>query len=158
MSLFGRWLEPNADQLLVAGAVLEKTIKSDCPTLAEIRGDSLFSWEWDDRFSAHLSTVEQAQTGEALHTLESRFPLRFDKKTAKKASRQTKKAIQEVGGLQKNQFYFNRQEAPPQLLYCIWWPWQSDERVSVRIGYHLDNIQPSDQDDVCRAFRVWLDS
>ena len=98
------------------------------------RAASDLPWEWDDRFGAALTVIDNSQ---AVGLADAYGELMgdgwtVDNKSA--ASPEVSRLLMKLSGLREGQIVFARQVSDDRFIYVAFWPWGSDPKVSVRVG------------------------
>ena len=103
----------------------------------EIRSelDPPLSWEWDDRFDLILSIFSQKEVPIVQSALSQKFPANWDRKTCRKAPKEVRSLISDLGGLRPEQsLYTSETFGSDVVLFGAWWPWEDKSNISLRIG------------------------
>lgn len=101
-------------------------------------------WSWDNRLFCITSSLVGELLPRAEETTSVLFPERYTVKNLSEASPEMRELVERSGGLRPNQIAFC--SGPPKgglVVYGLWWPWNDQETVSVRVG--LLNIEPPEE-------------
>ena len=97
-------------------------------------------WEWDDRFDGVLSAFEIADEDRVFGVMKTQFTHAWDKASIGDAPDSVSKALENFGGLSKNQRLFTSDLSQDVILLALWWPWGNGTTISIRlIPYGLDS-------------------
>lgn len=112
------------------------------------------SWELDERFGTSLITIDIESAQSVQESISSVFENGYDHKTIKKASKIEKKLIKEFG-IQKNQMIYITVDGEI-LLFCAWWPWNDNSKVSLRIGLFALSDKVLDETESAALIKEWF--
>ncbi len=119
-------------------------------------GDGLFSWEWDDRFGAALTTFQAANEDKVRAALADTLPTRHDATSIKDAPSLAGQIAGAFGGLRGGQELFFTTDGDPPLLVGAWWPWGNGTTISLRVKVVALGLDDADKLALMDAFRGWF--
>lgn len=130
-------------------------VKASCEGLAGA-GDTIFNWEWDDRFGAALSTFQEAQASEVRALLAPGLPVCHDVKTIKDAQKLAQEIAKAFGGLRAGQKLFLSSEDQSPMLVGAWWPWGNGTTISLRAKVVVLGLSSEEKVELLNSFRGWF--
>jgi hypothetical protein len=94
-------------------------------------------WSWDSRLVCVTSSFSGEFIEPARASLKNAFTTEYNTKTLATSHPYMQEVVEKSGGLRSNQFAFAATPAPAAYLlaYALWWPWNDQETMSVRIGF-----------------------
>ncbi|MFT5433293.1 MAG: hypothetical protein ACI9OJ_003998 [Myxococcota bacterium] len=91
-------------------------------------------WTWDGRFSVPVSIVREPELEHALSVVRTIMPYEFDSQAREHLPDSLASAIAARGGLRSGQLAFCDHINNGSVRFCLWWPWNSGDAVSIRVG------------------------
>lgn len=93
-------------------------------------------WSWDHRFKCAVSTLEEtAKIPQARQALAALLTQQWDVQTLSSAPDDVRALVQaKGGGMRPGQWLFCSDPVQGMRLYGLWWPWNGDANVSLRLG------------------------
>jgi len=116
------------------------------------KGNKIFEWEWEERFNIITTKITIKKRKKALKILKANFHFDYDFRTIKKAENSIQDIATALGGLRKEQFLFISDSSNKIILFAVWWPWQSNEYISIKIGL----INNEDNKQFIEEIRDWF--
>jgi hypothetical protein len=94
-------------------------------------------WSWDARLVCVTSSFSGEFVEPAKAALQKAFAMEYTAKTIASSHPYLQEVAERAGGLRANQFAYAATVAPASHLLCfgLWWPWNDQETMSVRIGF-----------------------
>ncbi len=112
-----------------------KTLKNIC---SEIINNTTKIWDFDGRFDVSLTTFDSGDSTRIDKLLSKLFDNVYDHRSIKKSSKQEKMIAKNFSGLSKGQYLYTS-TIDNITLYCAWWPWGDNLKISIRFGlFSLD--------------------
>lgn len=99
---------------------------------------SVYNWEMDGRFSTPFVQLDIDETKPVRERLSNIFDNQWDSSTISNASSLEKSLAKCFFGIEKGQVLFTTCDNDV-ILFCAWWPWGDNTKVSLRIGYFSDD-------------------
>ena len=93
-----------------------------------------YNWEMDGRFSTPFVQLDMGDTKPVKESMSSIFDNEWDSSSLNDASALEKNLAKCFFGIEKGQILFTTLENDI-VLFCAWWPWGNNSKVSLRIGY-----------------------
>lgn len=114
---------------------MQSRIKNTCDTIQKETSD-VTSWEWDDRFNTALCVLPQEKSGDVYSLVKKEFTENWATESITAAPKIIQNLSGEILGVRQGQFLFTKDSLDRVIVFAAWWPWESDQRVSLRIGLH----------------------
>ena len=96
--------------------------------------EGVLFWKWDPRFNMVLAEFRDKYSIKVYAVISDEFNSRWDENNLSSAPAPVKKTARALGGVRGKQFLFTRNVGQGVLLTGAWWPWNSGQRISLRIG------------------------
>lgn len=115
----------------------------------------LLSWEWDDRLSAALASVEAPNDRDVLELVGAVFSDSWEHEDLEQAPESVRALASDWGGLAPGQRLFALDPASDPLLFAAWWPWGNGTTFSLRVGCAARSAEAEETDAVA-MLRGWF--
>ncbi len=99
--------------------------------LADLEG--MLSWKWDKSFQALLTEFPSGDKSNIGPILEKHLIKKYDKKTIRKAPENLRTSAGLFSNLRSKQLLFASDPEGSVLVFAAWWPWNDEDRISLRI-------------------------
>ena len=96
-----------------------------------------YNWELDARFSTPFVQLDIDDSDPVKESMSRIFDNQWDNTTIGNATVLEKSLARSLFGIEKEQLLFTTVE-DSTLIFCAWWPWGSNSKVSLRIGYYSE--------------------
>jgi hypothetical protein len=102
-------------------------------------------WSWDSRVVCMTTSFAGEYFGEARAALRLAFPVEYNHTNITTAHPWVQETVEKAGGVRAGQVVYAQTQAPVAnlLTYALWWPWNDQETVSVRVGF--TKLEPGDE-------------
>ena len=102
-------------------------------------------WSWDSRVVCMTTSFAGEYFGEARAALRLAFAVEYTHTNIAQSHPWLQDVVENAGGVCAGQVVYAHSAEPiAQLLtYALWWPWNDQETVSVRLGFA--KLEPSDE-------------
>lgn len=94
------------------------------------------SWQWDERFETVLLHVTHEEKAKVAKILEKHFSDYWSVLFGEEVPEAVKELIEHLYGLRPEQLLFCTNVENDKFLYCAWWPWQTENKLSLRIAIY----------------------
>ena len=121
------------------------------------RGLDIFKWEWEDRFNIVTTKIPTKKKSKVLKILKKSFYYDYNHKTIKKASEEIQQIAASLGSVKEEQFLFASESSNKITLFAVWWPWQSGEYISIKIGLVDSNGNDNRTKILVDEIRNWFE-
>lgn len=128
--------------------------KKICLEIKKIVPDK-FKWEFDDRFYATLICVDKGTADSIFDKMKEVFGNCYDFDTIKKAPKLERKLSKALFGIDKDQYLFTA-TFEDFILFCTWWPWDENRKVSLRIGINAQQKKFVDENEDVKLLKDWF--
>jgi hypothetical protein len=119
-------------------------------------GDTILTWEWDDRFQAALSSFPRNHRSKIHAVLEESFGAGWDATSIRGAAPAVVQIAESFGGLWPGQELFVSAANRAVATCACWWPWGDGETISVRIALVTDSAPAAKRPALLAEFRKWF--
>jgi hypothetical protein len=116
---------------LVTGSRIQ-TIYDDLAVLR--KGWVVSGWSWDTRLSCACSSFGADLAGQARAVVASAFAHTIDARSLRRASPLVQEIAEQTGGVRSEQLVFATEPVADTLAYGLWWPWNDEVTISMRVG------------------------
>ncbi len=130
-------------------ATSDDALRSSCERL-RAAAETPSDWEWDGRFEAGLLEFEKAREPDVLAILDEVFDKIWSAGEMGTAPADVRALDQGLGGLRSGQMLLTAILVPGTTLWCAWWPWGSEPKVSIRVGV----LAPASEDALERYLSI----
>jgi hypothetical protein len=120
-----------------------------CAAFVEATNE-LLEWEWDQRFSTVLAMFESFESERVRAALEELFEKTWSMDNIAQAPTRVQSLARTFGGVRERQLFDTTDPTAQTMLFCAWWPWGRGERVSIRLGYVIRDLDLDDR------FKLWF--
>lgn len=102
-------------------------------------------WSWDSRLICMTTSFVGEYFGEARAALKLAFPAEYHHSTITQSHAWLQEIVEKAGGVRAGQVVYAQSVEPVANLftYALWWPWNDQETVSVRLGFA--KLEPNDE-------------
>jgi len=138
---------------------MKERIRSDlentcCQLIKESR-DLLF-WKWDDRFNTALTQFSANNRSSVLEIIHRRFVSTWDHAGIASAPGLVTDITRGMGGIKPGQVLYTSDPASDAFLFGAWWPWNNDEKISIRIGQFCAKLTDAENDELDLLLKGWF--
>lgn len=119
-------------------------------------GRTMFSWTWDDRFHAALSTFPRRAAPEAQALLRQHLPGHWTSDSLRDAPPAVLTIAASLGGLRADQELLLSDLDRSVVLCACWWPWGDAATVSLRLTLSLERLPEADRPRLLSELRGWF--
>ena len=131
-----------------------KALEADVKNLVVALHD-VVEWQWDGRFRTVLAEFPIDRKAEVLSVLEKRLVRKWDASNVDEAPNGVREIASSLGGLMSGQLLLLSDPDAEPIIYCAWWPWESGQRISIRIG--VSSKVPEQKEALVRMLRDRFD-
>lgn len=117
-------------------------------------GSDLFSWDWDNRFLAAISTFKRPDEQRVLGLLEEVFSKQWTSESD--LTPDDKELVGSCGGLFPGQRLFLSGAARAPVLVAMWWPWGDGTTISLRVRIVVSGLDKETALEYLNPFRSWF--
>ena len=113
-------------------------------------------WSWDSRLSSIASSFGAHHSASARSAVEKGLPTVWTRETISTAPSRIQAIAERYEGVRKGQMLLTGGRVDSLLAFGLWWPWETSETVSLRVG--LDEVEENSAQYVrfCSIFGVSL--
>ncbi len=108
-------------------------LRSACERL-RAAAEAPSDWEWDERFEAGLLEFGKAREPDVLAVLDEVFDKVWSAAEMGAAPDDVRALGSGLGGLRSGQMLLTAVQSPGITLWCAWWPWGAEPKISIRVG------------------------
>lgn len=108
-------------------------LRSACERL-RAAAEAPSDWVWDERFEAGLLEFGKVRESDVLAVLDDVFDTIWSAAEMATAPDAVRALDEGLGGLRSGQMLLTAALSPAATLWCTWWPWGSEPKVSIRVG------------------------
>lgn len=91
-------------------------------------------WSWDSRLGCIASSFNIEDQREARGAVGLALPSEWNKQTLTAAPSLVRELVENAGGLRSDQLVFGTGPVVGVLAYGLWWPWNDEITISLRVG------------------------
>ncbi|MGA1874526.1 MAG: hypothetical protein ACMUIA_02850 [bacterium] len=113
-------------------------------------------WEWDDRFDVPLIAFPREVEGEIDSMVKRYFPYQWGYQAIKTAPPVIRKLLDKTFGMQPDQRVLAADITKEVFLLGLWWPWNDNMNISLRITLTGKQIVRFDLEKVGESLRRWF--
>jgi hypothetical protein len=114
-------------------------------------------WCWDEMFNTALVVFDKCDMDLIYIPMTQEFDTQWDFTTIGNAPPPFYTFFNRVFGIVPGQKIFTATDASGTMLFAVWWPWGDGNKISLRVGLHVGDIDKGpDQrkDSLCRWFHI----
>ena len=120
------------------------------------KGSDIFSWQWDGRFELMLTTISSEALPSASSIMDKLPLTTWDSSSVKNAPQGVQQAAKNMGGLRPGQKIITSEPNGEILLFQAWWPWGGGDKISIRIGFHMDGLSDDEEEKYNEMLKGWF--
>jgi hypothetical protein len=91
-------------------------------------------WSWDSRLNCITSSFSTDFEAKARGAIAEALQQRFTAANLATAPRPVREVVERSGGLRSSQVAFAGGNPPGLLVFGLWWPWNDQATISLRVG------------------------
>lgn len=114
-----------------------------------------YKWEWEPQRRMAVVILDEEDAEIVFYPLFKEFRNHWNFTSINEASEAVNNYINTEYGLMPGQVFFTSHMVNQIVLGVAWWPWGSDDKVSMRVGLIPVNIDLG-EDFACRYLSQWL--
>ena len=115
-----------------------------------------YAWQWDDRRHMALVTLAQQDAELVFFPLFREFRDHWDFNAPVQPEILIARLLNSEYGLMPGQFFFTSRPIEDLVLFVAWWPWGSQDKVSMRVGLFSLEHNRSDPAVAAACLCRWL--
>ena len=113
-------------------------------------------WQWDGGFEAALAAFSYRDRDQIRAILEGCLPNVWDRNSLSRSDYVTHQIASKFGGLKDGQLMFTSDTRQDGFLFAVWWPWDSGDRISIRVAPSALNLSESDYATLVHTLKTLL--